>query len=636
MENREIMVRVDVAQGAFDVVQKRSGTEWKMDRGDRADIVVTDACGEERVLSLADAGRRKARMNADGSCLAVYGDFRGVDSSLEVRVLLRLRGEDLDVELDVDDADPKLQFDSLYYPRSFVLPESKKNYWVIPLQGGRLVPSTYRKDIDARLGWKLKLKCHGAVQDRSGMLCLWETPYDVLLGETNSTRTGPKYVPRNMESLGRFRYTRRYTMCFREKTDYAGLIRDVYRSYAGRKGYLVPLAERAREKPRIKDLPGTMMFHQLIAIIRHRKLTKRLVTFEHARKVFEKMVRETGVRKGLYHLDGWCRQGYDALHPDVLPPNDEAGGVKGLGALSKAVTRKGYHFGLHDNYLLYYMEAEQYHDDDAVWDRDLRVFRNRSCTPGGANGVQTPSAARRFVIKNYVTGQNVYRRRWRPLSEYCDLGFCYFDQFLHSGGGHDQDFNPLHPLTRREFVTGMLDVIDIMGKDLGVLTSSEHMYDFAMGHYDINGNSDGVALCDPGEGAVPVPLWNLGLHECMAVTDVDAGPENLVRCGLIGGVLHHRPGARFDYGDDGGALGREVEYIRRAEPLRRLHEEVCFRECTGSRLLSEDGSEQETDFEGIVVRGDTANLTLEISGSRKADGKYDFGDMKKEAGPSHW
>jgi hypothetical protein len=300
--------------------------------------------------------------------------------------------------------------------------------------------------------------------------------------------------------------------------------------------------------------------------------------------------------------------------------------LAGLAKLSRAVAGKGWHFGMHDNYLLYYTEAEQYHDDDAVWDQDLRVFRNRSCTPGGANAVQSPSSAKKFAMKNYVTGSNVYRRRWRPLFETLNIGFCYFDQFLHSGGGFDQDFNPKHTLNRREFIHGMLDVIDVMG-DRGVITSSEHMYDFGMGHYDVNGNSHGVALSAPAEGCIPVPLWNLALHECLVTNDADHGPENIIRAGLIGGIMHTRQSFTFETPE---AIEWALAYIRACEPIRKLHKEVCFCECTGSRLLSADGSVQETRYGDIRVKGDLNKLTLEISGSKKADGKFSFKELPRK------
>jgi len=621
MENRHLQVTFDLQSGAFDVLQKTSGTVWKMDRQDRSDLHITWRYDEPLEISLADAREVSYAENSDGSRRISYRNFKGLDSSLAFEILLELAGQDLYVEIDVNDSDPRVQFDSLYWPRSFVLPPARGNYWIVPRGAGRLVPATYRRNVDARLGWKTTLRCHGAVQGSSGFLCIWQAPYDTLLAEVNSQRSGPRFFPRNLESLGAFRYRRAFRFCFRERTDYCDLIRRVYRPIAERRGYIVPLTHRAARKPRINDLPGTSIWHQLIAYVDRRKLERTFVTFDHARRVFERMLKETGLKKGLYHLDGWGRQGYDALHPHVLPPFAEAGGEAGLGNLSKAVARRGWHFGLHDNYLLFFPDAEQFSEDDAVWNADLKPHRDQF-RAGGMNFVQSPVAARRFLIKNYITGSKEYRRRWRPLSEYCDLGFCYLDQFLVSGAGLDQDFNPLHPMTREQFVRGMLECLDILGNRLGLITSSEHMYEYANPHYDVNGNSVGLALEAPDEGLIPVPLWQLAFHECMVVTDEPRRPASFVACGLIGGVFHYRPG----YANDEQVLRRIFELIRRAAPLRALHEEVAFRQCTASRLISSDGSVQEIDFEGITVRGDFNKMTLEISGSKKADGKYRFDD----------
>jgi len=623
LENRHLSVTFDVPTACLDVVQKTSGTTWKMDRTQRMDLRIVYRGDEVLGLRLPDARDVSVLRNADGSYRVTYGRFRRIDSSLSVALLLELRGEDLYVQLDVNDADPRVRFDSLYYPRGFILPRSKRNYWIVPMYAGKLVPSTYRRNIDnAWGGWKIRLRCHGAIQADSGFLCLWEAPYDTLLAEANSLRTGPKFFPRSMESLGSFKYPRGFLLCFRERTTYADLIRQVYRPFAQRRGYIVPLEKRAAGKPRIKDLPGTSIWHQLIAYVDRRHFRKEFVTFDYARRIFQRMVRQTNLKKGLYHLDGWCRQGYDALHPDVLPPLAEAGGEEGLGALSRAVSRKGFHFGLHDNYMLYFPDAEQYSDEDAIWGADLRPHRDQF-RAGGMNFVQSPVAARKFIIKNYFTGNQLFRRRWRPLKDYCRLGFCYLDQFLVSGGGPDQDFNPAHPLTRREFMRAMLDCIDLLGERLGLITSSEHMYEFANPHYDVNGNSSGLALHGPDDGVVPVPLWQLAFHECMIVTDDVNRPGSFISCGLIGGAMHYRPG----YATDEPALERMFELARRAAPLRALHEEVAFRECTASRLLTSDGSVQESEFEGIVVRGDFSKMTLEVAGSKKADGKFDFHDL---------
>lgn len=623
LENRHLAVTFDVRTASLDVLQKASGTYWKMDRAQRMDLRIVYRGDEMLVLKFADARDVSVGRNADGSYRVTYGRFRRVDSSLRIALLFELRGEDVCVHLDINDADPHVRFDSLYWPRGFILPASRRNYWIVPMHGGKLVPATYRCNIDnAWDGWKIRLRCHGALQGESGFLCLWEAPYDTLLAEANSVAIGPRFFPRSMESLGAFKYVRGFRLCFRERTTYADLIRQVYRPFAQRRGYIVPLEKRVANKRRIRDLPGTSIWHQLIAYVDRRHFRKEFVTFDQAQRIFQQMIKETGLTKGLYHLDGWCRQGYDALHPDVLPPFPEAGGEEGLGALSRAVSRRGFHFGLHDNYMLYFPDAEQYSDEDAVWGLDLRPHRDQF-RAGGMNFVQSPVAARKFILKNYFTGNQLFRRRWRPLREYCRLGFCYLDQFLVSGGGPDQDLNPAHPLNRREFMHAMLDCIDLLGEKLGLITSSEHMYEFANPHYDINGNSSGLALHGPADGVVPVPLWELAFHECMVVTDDASRPGSFVGCGLIGGAMHYRPG----YANDELALQRMFELVRRAAPLRALHEEVAFRECTGSKLLSSDGSVQETEFEDIVVRGNFRKMTLEISGSKNANGKFDFHDL---------
>ena len=49
-----------------------------------------------------------------------------------------------------------------------------------------------------------------------------------------------------------------------------------------------------------------------------------------------------------------------------------------------------------------------------------------------------------------------------------------------------------------------------------------------------------------------------------------------------------------------------------------------YRECTGSRLLNAAGTVHETDYEGITVGADLNKGTIEISGAKNANGKFDF------------
>ncbi|MFH0937996.1 MAG: DUF5696 domain-containing protein [Planctomycetota bacterium] len=622
IENAEIIVTVDPACGAFDVRQKRSGTAWIMDRTDMRDLVVCRQDERELVVSLANARSQTGGVISSNEARLEYKNFRGLDSPLAVVVNLSLAGPELTIELSVSDADPRYRFDSLYYPRSFLLPNRKDACWLFPVEGGALISADHRVTKDERLGWKPTLKCYGALQSSSGFLCLWDTPWDVYLGAVNTPTTGPKLLPRLLASLGRFGYTRRLRFVFREATDHVDLIRSIYRPWAARRGYLRTLQEKTADNPNIKDLAGGIIFHQLICHVDRRILQRTLVTFEHAAQVVKRLVKETGMRKGCYHLDGWCRQGYDALHPDVFPPLADAGGQQGLMKLSRAVKRLGLHFGLHDNYLLFFPDAERFRERHCVWGADLTPVRD-DFRPGGMNFVASPPAAREFIIANYLTGQQVLRRRWLPAGKTYGLDFCYLDQYLLSGGSVEEDFNPAHRLTREQFALGMLENIRIMREDVGCIASSEHMYDFGVSSYDVNGARKGVVPMTLQPGHVPAPLWNLAFHECMVVTGIPTTPQELAMGGLIGALLHYRSDDS-NYHDTGAKEDASIRQMRAAAPLRKLHEEVMYRQCTGSRILTADGTRQETDYEGITVAADLARGTLDISGSKKADGHFDF------------
>lgn len=623
LDTLSLKVVFDVSQAAFHVYQKKSGTSWIMDSKKSEDLVLKRFSQEEFAISLRDAQTQEYALLSPIEARIRYANFRGLDSSLSLTLLLSLQDSELSIEISINDADPRYTFDSLYFPRSFLLPKSKENYWLFPFGGGGLIPATYRGDSDQRLGWKPSLKCFGAVQKKSAFLCLWETPWDTYLGVSHDRQDGPKLFPRFLASLNRFGYNRKLHFVFREKSDYVDLIRNVYKPWAKRRGYHKTLEEKTRENPKIRNLAGGVIFHQLIARVTRRNFDYQYVSFEHAAKVFEQIVKKTRIRNGCYHLDGWGRQGYDSLHPDVFPPFEPSGGTQGLRNLSQRVKNLGFHFGLHDNYLLFFPDAERYRDRHAVWGPDLEPVRDQFRS-GGMNLILSPTAAREMIIANYVTGQNVFRRRWKPGKIY-NLEFCYFDQFLLSGGGVEEDFNPQHRLNREQFIMGLLENIRIMSHQVGCITSSEHIYDFGVPAYDLNGNDDGLSMLDPKPDIIPAPLWNLAFHECLVVSETSCTPSKLASAGLLGAVIHCRAGGHGDhFFKDDASIQKAVREIQIAEPIRQLHREVMYRECTGSRILNADGTRQEIDYGDICVSGDLTQGTIEISGAKHIKGKFSF------------
>ncbi|MCD6364297.1 MAG: hypothetical protein J7M14_00305 [Planctomycetes bacterium] len=628
LQTKDLQVNFDTKTAAFDVVQKRGGARWTMDRHDTRDLVVRHYDRDELVLSLAKARTVEHVVLEGGSAgRVVYRNFPGVDSPLSVTVLLSLSGGELTVELDVNDSDPNYTFESLYYPRSFMLGGRKDAYWIFPCRGGALIAASYKGVEDGRLGWRPSLKCHGAVQGSCGFLCLWETPWDTYLPLVHSRKDGPRLFTRLRSSLNRFAYTRRLRFVFRDKTDYADLIRNVYRPWAMRRGYIRTLRDKTAENANVADLAGGLILHQLIAYVDRRNMTTPMVTFAHAGEVVKRIVKETGVTRGCYHLDGWCRQGYDALHPDVFPPLAPAGGVDGLRKLSRTVKRLGMHFGLHDNYLLFFADAERYRDNLAVIGPDLQPHRD-TFRPGGLSFTMSPSAGREFIIANYLTGQQAYRRRWTPAGKTYGIEFCYLDQYMLSGGSVEEDFNPRRPLSRKQFIEGLMENIRIMREEVGCVTSSEHMFDFAVPMYDVNGNRSEL-MPNEGVGLTPVPLWNLAFHECMAVTNAlgngSAARDALALtiAALTGAMLHHN----VRYGDNERQVASIIAGIKAAAPLRKIHKALMYRQCTSSRLLAADGSRQVADYEGVTVEADLNACTVQVSGLKKIDGKYNFADI---------
>lgn len=91
LQNDRLAVTIDPVADAFDVLQKHSGTLWKMDRTDARDLAILWRGDEEMFLGLPDA-RRITAHHADLSCRLGYADFSSIDSSLSAAVVAFPRG----------------------------------------------------------------------------------------------------------------------------------------------------------------------------------------------------------------------------------------------------------------------------------------------------------------------------------------------------------------------------------------------------------------------------------------------------------------------------------------------------------------------------------------------------------------
>jgi len=88
---------------------------------------------------------------------------------------------------------------------------------------------------------------------------------------------------------------------------------------------------------------------------------------EHVRRCFD-----YGLTDSLVIMHVWQHWGYDYRLPDIYPPNPQSGTVEELRALSRLCTEHDVPFGLHDNYIDFYPDAEEFSYEHIVFTPDGR------------------------------------------------------------------------------------------------------------------------------------------------------------------------------------------------------------------------------------------------------------------------
>mgnify|MGYP000557267952 CR=1 FL=1 len=82
-----------------------------------------------------------------------------------------------------------------------------------------------------------------------------------------------------------------------------------------------------------------------------------------------------GLTNALVLMHVWQRWGYDYRLPDIYPPDPKLGTLEDLQALGRACASRGVLWGLHDNYIDFYPDAEGYSYDHIVFTADGRPMR---------------------------------------------------------------------------------------------------------------------------------------------------------------------------------------------------------------------------------------------------------------------
>lgn len=604
-ENKFLRVDFDVAGVSLAVTEKATGTRWQMAQATDQDVVIEDYHAQRAGRSLASAEIKQllpSRSSLPGAGLALR--------DLGLAIHLWLEGRDLLVDIERLNAGGPARVRDLLFPRHFVLPRKSENYTTWTVGQGSIVPATTRGIFHHPEGYsEQEMAWHGAMNGRSGMIAVAETPFDLYIAMWHLAGQAPGAFIHWLPSLGDLRYTRRVRYHFEKDFGYVRQAKH-YRRWLQEQGYWISLAEKAKQNPNVARLKGAAVITSLAVQRRMRNLNYELNTFSDQANWALKLRHRTGLKNAVIHVDGWGRFGYDSVHPETLPPNVEAGGAKALRAFRERMREAGWLFALHDQYIDIFHDAPSYSPDRLMLKEDGRP-NTLNVWAGGLSSQMCFSESLKFLRRNFIDGvrdQYMYHNS-PPIKQLVDPDAYYLDCFCRIQECH----NPLHPLTRTQVVGYMNEIFrTVRNSKGGVVLSCEHPKFYALSDLDFGWHVGHLKAdvqvvgggSETGMIGIPVPLWHLVTHDSLCATAFPSLDLNQ--------LLYAEAPCLANTKD--GPTDSELEMKLR---VCRLHEVVGFDEMTSFETDAQGVTAQTEFASGVTVQINRSKKTYRIAGDRR-------------------
>jgi len=565
-----------------------------------ADAVVTSVDvfqrGDERGISFNLSLNRKARTKTA--------------ARLVLEVAVELSSSDVIFRV-IPDEDSAIKM--VDWPPPFAAQAVPSELAVVPIMQGCVIPGNWGAEVTLDKVWPysgrvwtrgLYMPWWGQIRANHGYMAIFETPYDASIRLQHPaggpTSIGARWLP----SKGALRYPRVVRYRFFDRCNHVTMTKN-YREWVAQKGMLRTLAEKSVSNSRVSSLRGTGVIHT--GILYHVqpsspyytkvKNTHDLHTFIERGEQLKELARR-GFENLYVHLDGWGQRGYDNLHPDILPPCQEAGGWMGLRRLAAGCRSIGYNLALHDQYRDYYHDADTYDSDLAVRDSDGRV--PTVCEwYGGPQSFLCARIAKQYLKRNLAD----LRRQDIPLSG------IYLDVF--AVADLDECYHPSHPMDREECARARCECF-ALARSEGLIVSSEEPTDFALPFLDLVHHAPYAKHPSPEGGrplGIPTPLFSLVYHDCLVVpwTCIGRGGWGIPDQDL--GMLH----ALLNGGVPYVSLTPSQEETAIVETVRSLHQKVGWQPITNHEFLDGSYRVQQTTFaDGTRVMVDFATDDYKI------------------------
>ncbi|HOJ30973.1 MAG TPA: DUF5696 domain-containing protein [bacterium] len=620
MKNQVLVVEIDRKNLSVDVRDLRTGILWTMQKTGPCDIGIRGHSGPWQGMPFGSAQQIKWEGNASfqKATLSHWPYRPNVWSALDfaVEVTFQLKDDTLSITVNTRNGRGEASFIDSAYPRGWLFPEKAGGKLLLPYGQGCLLDKNFPVELDhtfpAYAGMGFVMPWWAQVTDsQEAVVALPETTDDIAFRVVTEQKNGHTVHPWWLASLGNFRYPRSIKYKFFSKISIPEIAK-IYRNHAASKGLAITLKEKAKDRPNVAKLKGTIIINiwheSWFGRFRKENVWQRMSFAEGLRR-FRKLEKEAGLETVVVHVDGWGRKGYDCLHPDILPPDSKIGGWKRLETMARSIQSSGHLFLLHDNYVDIYADSESFSPQVTVLDLSGVRPENDEWL-GGRQQWLCPQKTMKFVRRNLLEVQ----KKIHPSATYLD---CF--TYSHLRECYDQR----HPSSRSETRKAWMEIFAFCQK-LGWATSSEGGADWAIPVLDfchtVHPGSCPFDLREKLQNrplGIPFPLYALVWHDCLVVPswiEQEKPAESFLWGILWGGIPSVRP-----HGFDCNLAPyskQSSDFVCSLKPMQELAKKVGFEEMVDWEMIDDRGKIQRASFgNGTQVSVNFIDGTYSINGN---------------------
>lgn len=321
--------------------------------------------------------------------------------------------------------------------------------------------------------------------------------------------------------------------CLSENADYNDICH-AYRDYRVEMGELIPIEERIKKYPKLKEAIQAPFIRIRMGwkpvptpvgeqTLENEPPMKVACTFDDVEELVEEC-HKNGVEHAEFCLVGWNVRGHDGRWPQIFPVEPALGGEEKLRKLIAKAKDFGYSIVCHTNSTDAYSIADIWNENDLVRKKDGSISQNETSWSGG-NMYDLCSEVALKQAKDLLP----------KVAELGYEGLHYIDVI--STIPPRSCYSSQHPQTNRECVENWKEIMRL-SRDLFGGFSSEGGYDFAAPELDyglyVSFGEDGCPLSDE-----RVPLWYLVYHGYVMgnpyTTTVNPTDEQFLKLAEYGG-----------------------------------------------------------------------------------------------------